>query len=187
MKSAPSHLKAFKPTASSESSGWYTGTLKTTVAESKDTSPALLLVEATLVPGTEPPPHVHTGGDELFYVLEGELDVYVGKQASTVKTGESIFCPKLTPHGWVIRSPRLRILGLCTPGGLEEAFRSASSPAQSLARPTRELTDAKTEAKQTARGFSEYGVRFLAPDEVADQLPLYPGRPVSRSSQQGGT
>jgi len=28
--------------------------------------------------------------------------------------------------------------------------------------------------KQTAKRLGEYGARFLTPDEIADQLPLYP-------------
>jgi len=32
-------------------------------------------MEAILAPGNEPPPHVHSREDELFYVLEGEFDV----------------------------------------------------------------------------------------------------------------
>jgi uncharacterized cupin superfamily protein len=28
-------------------------------------------------PGTEPPPHVHSGVDEFFYILAGEVRFYV--------------------------------------------------------------------------------------------------------------
>jgi quercetin dioxygenase-like cupin family protein len=69
------------------------GMLMTNLAESKDTNGAFFLMEVTAVPGTEPPPHVHTREDELFYALEGEFDVYGGTEAFKVETGESIFCP----------------------------------------------------------------------------------------------
>jgi len=49
----------------------YMGMLLTNLAESKDTNGAFFLMEATAAPGTEPPPHVHTREDELFYLLEG--------------------------------------------------------------------------------------------------------------------
>jgi quercetin dioxygenase-like cupin family protein len=150
------------------------GMLLTNLAESKDTSGAYLLMEATAVPGTEPPPHVHTREDELFYVLEGEFDVYVGKEAFKVEPGESAFCPKLRPHAFLIRSPRLRLLILVTPGALGEAFRSESVPAQNLDVPAKAPTYSTTDAQRTAQRFSEFGVRFLTPDEIADQLPLYP-------------
>jgi len=52
------------------------GMLLTNLAESKDTNGAFFLMEATAAPGTEPPPHVHTREDELFYLLQGEVDMY---------------------------------------------------------------------------------------------------------------
>ena len=71
MKNTSATLKAFKRGTSLERSKWYMGMLLTNLAEASDTSGAFSLFEATLVPGTEPPPHVHSREDELFYVLEG--------------------------------------------------------------------------------------------------------------------
>jgi mannose-6-phosphate isomerase-like protein (cupin superfamily) len=169
-----SPLKAFKRAKSLELSKWYMGILLTNLAEAQDTNGAFSLLEATLVPGTEPPPHVHSREDELFYVLEGEFDVYIGEEAFTVKTAECVFLPRFKPHAFVIRSPRLRVLTLFAPGGAEEAFRSMSSPAQNLEPPAGALTYLNADMKQTVQRSSERGVRILAPDEVADQPPLYP-------------
>ena len=166
--------EAFKRGTSLELSKWYMGTLLTNLAETPDTNGAFSLFEATLVPGTEPPPHVHSREDELFYVLEGEFDVYVGKEVFNGKTGECIFLPRFTPHAFVVRSPRLRLLILFTPAGVEEAFRSMSFPAQKLAPPTEALTYSEADMEQTVQRFSASGVRMLAPDEVAHEMPLYP-------------
>ena len=57
---------------------------------------------------------------------------------------------------------------------MEEAFRSMSSPAQNLNPPKDVLTYSAADLEQTAQRFSTSGVRMLAPDEVAQQLPLYP-------------
>jgi len=183
-------LKAFKRAPSLGLSMWHLGSLTTNLAEKKDTNGVFCLVEGTLAPGSEPPPHVHSREDELFYALEGELDVYVGEEAFKVETGECIFLPRFKPHAFVIRSPRLHVLALITPAGLEEAFRSIDSPAQSLELPTAMLansTDGKAlqgikqlnseDLRQTVQVLSEYGVRILARDEIAHQLPLYP-RPL---------
>ena len=167
-------LKAFKRAPFLGLSQWENGNLTTNLAERKDTNGAFFLVEAMLAPGTEPPPHVHTREDELFYVLEGEFDVYVGKEAFKVETGECVFLPRLKPHAFVIRSPRLRILALFTPAGLEEAFRGMSTPAQRLELPRGGLTYSTRDLKQTAQRLSEYGARFLTPHEIAEQLPVYP-------------
>jgi mannose-6-phosphate isomerase-like protein (cupin superfamily) len=180
-------LKAFKRAPSLGLSLWHLGSLTTNLAEKKDTNGAFCLVEGTLTPGNEPPPHVHSREDELFYVLEGELDAYVGEEAFKVETGECIFLPRFTPHAFVIRSPRLHVLALMTPAGLEEAFRKIDSPAQSLELPTAMLTNStdgkalqgikqlkSEDLKQTVQVLSDYGVRILARDEIAHQLPLYP-------------
>ena len=104
MNQTSSQLKTLKRTASLDLSKWYMGILLTNLVEKKDTDGAFFLLEATLLPGNEPPPHVHTREDELFYVLEGEFDVYVGEGALEVKTGECILLPKFKPHAFVIRS-----------------------------------------------------------------------------------
>jgi quercetin dioxygenase-like cupin family protein len=174
MNHTSSPLTAFKRAPSLGLSQWENGNLTTNLAEKKDTNGAFFLVEATLAPGTEPPPHAHTREDELFYVLEGEFDVYVGKEAFKVGTGECVFLPRFRPHAFVIRSPRLHVLALFTPAGLEEAFRGMSSPAERLELPTGAVTYSMGDLKQTAQRLSEYGARFLTPAESADQLPLYP-------------
>jgi mannose-6-phosphate isomerase-like protein (cupin superfamily) len=158
------------------------GILLTNLVEKTDTDGTFSLLEATLAPGNEPPPHVHSLEDELFYVLEGEFDMYVGEEAFNVNTGDCIFLPKFKPHAFVIRSLRLRVLILYTPGGVEEAFRKMSSPAQSLQPPTAALTYSQSDLAQTARRFAAYGVQILSPEEVAEQLPLYP-KPLPRSGK----
>src|SRR5215472_15078069 len=167
-------LKAYKRAPFLGLSQWENGNLTTNLAERKDTNGAFFLVEAVLAPGTEPPPHVHTREDELFYVLEGEFDVYIGKEAFKVETGECVFLPRLKPHAFVIRSPRLRVLALFTPAGLEELFRGMSTPAQRLELPTGAVTYSTGDLKQTAQRLSEYGAHVLTPDEIAEQMPLYP-------------
>jgi len=174
MNNSSSGLKAFKRAPSLGLSQWENGNLTTNLAEKEDTNGAFLLVEAMLAPGTEPPPHVHTREEELFYVVEGEFDVYVGEKAFNVKAGECVFMPRFRPHGFVIRSPRLRLLALFTPAGLEEAFRGMSTPARRLELPTGAVTYSTGDLKQTSQRLSEYGARFLTPAEAADQLPLYP-------------
>jgi Cupin domain len=130
-------------------------------------------MECTLAPGTEPPPHVHSREDELFYVLDGEFDVYVGEEAFKVKTGECVFLPKFEPHAFVIRSTQLRVLALFSPAGLEEAFRGMSSPAKRLTLPTKTLTYSTGDVKTIAKRLNDYGVRILSPEEVAEQMPSY--------------
>ncbi|WP_213775258.1 cupin domain-containing protein [Bradyrhizobium sp. dw_78] len=169
---------AFKRAPSLEASKCYMGSLITNLAEAGDTNDAYCLMEAVLKPGNEPPPHVHSREDELFYVLEGSFDVFVGQEVFEVSEGGCVFLPKLKPHAFIILSARLRLLTLFTPGGLEDAFRSKSVPAQSLEFPAEAITYSTADLEEVARRLHQHGVRILAPDEIASQLPLYPRGPA---------
>ncbi|MEI9978078.1 MAG: cupin domain-containing protein [Edaphobacter sp.] len=174
MSIGTTELKAYKRAPSHESSTWYMNNLTTYLAEKKDTDGQFGLMEAVLVPGNEPPPHIHAREDELYYVLEGEFDVYAGKDAFKVKQGECVFLPRLIPHGFKIRSPKLRLLLIITPGGLEGAFRGMASPAERIDLPSGMQTYATADLSKAVQVFEEYGVRLLSPDEVPTELPLYP-------------
>lgn len=54
---------------------------------------------ATLVPpGTEgPPTHVHTS-DQIYFIIEGELEIELGSRTEHVSAGESILIPAGLPH-----------------------------------------------------------------------------------------
>ena len=160
---------------------WYMASLTTYLVEARDTNGDFGLMESVLVPGNEPPPHVHSREDELYYLLEGEFDVYVGEEAFKVGAGECVFLPKLTPHAFVIRSPRLRLLLIITPGGLEGAFRGMASPAQNLELPIGMPSYSTADLRRTVQIFEDYGVRLLSPDEIAEQLPLYPSTYLHKS------
>src|SRR5690349_701876 len=120
-------LAPYQRTASRDASTWYMGSLLTFLAESSDTGGGFALLEAAMKPGNEPPPHLHEREDELFYLLDGKMDVYVGDEAFELRTRGCVFIPRLSPHGFIIRSPRLRALILVQPGGIEGYFRSMSS------------------------------------------------------------
>jgi hypothetical protein len=149
-------------------------TLTTYLAESGDTNGAYCLLEAFARPGTEPPPHVHSGEDELFYILKGEVDVFAGDDVFAAGAGGCVFLPRFKPHAFIIRSPSLRMLALFTPGGIEKKFRSMSAPVKDPALPDIVLPHPSTQDPDLAGIVGDGGVRFLEPDEVARQLPAYP-------------
>ena len=173
MKNTLLPLFAYKRRPSVDSSKWYMGMLLTFLAERADTGGGFSLIEVFLKSGNEPPPHVHEREDELFYILEGEMDVYVGNEVFNVGAGECLFLPKHKPHTFVVRSPKLRNLVLFVPGGLEECFRARSSLADKLELPTGAVTYSTSNLDSVIRAFQKHGVRFLSPDEVAKQMPLY--------------
>ena len=78
-------------------------------------------------PGNEPPPHLHYDQDEVYYILEGELEVYCMGEVRTVRAGETIFLPRNQAHAFYYLSPTLRFLALLQPGGSDGYGRARSN------------------------------------------------------------
>jgi mannose-6-phosphate isomerase-like protein (cupin superfamily) len=88
------------------------------LAEADDTGGTMNAVRTTLGRGVDgPPPHYHRASSELFFLLDGALDVLVGEEIVTVRTGDFLLVPSNTPHAW--RTPTetgADILIIKTPG-----------------------------------------------------------------------
>ena len=113
-------------------SKWVLGERVTFKLTSADTGGRFCMVEVSSPPGGGPPPHTHLREDELFYVLEGEYEFWVGDRSERLGPGSTVFVPKGTCHtykniGW---GPG-RLLDLHTPGGFEAFFEEAGVEAQS--------------------------------------------------------
>ena len=95
-----------------------------TKADSTDTAGLLGVFEDTLQPWQSGPPlHLHTNLDEAFYVVEGTLLVKLGDEQREVSRGSFVWIPRGTPHAFANASDTpTRLLGLTTPGGIEEFF-----------------------------------------------------------------
>ena len=167
-------LAAYQRAPSLAASVWYMGSLVTILADSRDTGGTFSLIEISMTPGNEPPPHVHEREDELFYVLDGAADAYVGEETFHLATGGCMFLPRMRPHGFIIRTLRFRMLVLIQPGGLEQYFTAMSaSPAYELGLPREAVTYSTAETQRAVRIGGEYGVRFLSSDQIAKQMPSY--------------
>lgn len=89
----------------------------------EDTNGMFTLIEEVNPPGTMIPPHVHTKEDEIFKVLEGELEVTVGNETTVLKAGDLAFAPKNVPHTWkVVGDQDCRTILSVFPAGLEHMF-----------------------------------------------------------------
>ena len=130
-----SPLTAFKRAPSLGLSQWENGNLTTNLAEKKDTNGAFLLMEATLAPGTEPPPHVHTREDELFYVLEGELVFELDGERHTARAGDTVYLRRGVVHTYQnFTTSDVQLLIATVPGMFSRFFveLSAVTPAGAL-------------------------------------------------------
>jgi mannose-6-phosphate isomerase-like protein (cupin superfamily) len=98
-------VKAFKRAASVEMSTWYKGILISNLATELDTGGAFEFVVTRMKKGTEPPPHMHEREHEMFYILEGMIDVYVGDECFRAAAGECAFLPKGKRPGALVLPP----------------------------------------------------------------------------------
>jgi mannose-6-phosphate isomerase-like protein (cupin superfamily) len=169
-------LNPFKHAPAIEISTWYKGILSTQLATDENTGGAFDLVLAHMKSGTEPPPHVHTREHELFYVLEGALDAYVDGEVFQVGPGECVFLPLGRPHAFIIRSPEIRMLTLITPGGFMRVVALMTAPAEKLEIPLDSVTYATADLAETMKIFMKHGLRFLSPEEITRQMPMFPLR-----------
>jgi quercetin dioxygenase-like cupin family protein len=167
-------MQAYKRFPALENSTWYKGILVSQLAGGSDTGGAFDLVESKMKKGTEPPPHIHDREDELFYILAGEIRVFADGQVFTVTAGESVFLPKKIPHAYLIESDECHVLALMTPGGFLNAINKMNSPARTMEIPPDMETYATADLTATMGVFMKYGVHMLSPDEIAQQLPVYP-------------
>lgn len=68
-----------------------------------------------------PPPHVHRALDELFYVIDGAIELLLGDDRMHAQPGSLIYASRGTRHG-VTAGPDGHLLVLVTPPGLEGFF-----------------------------------------------------------------
>lgn len=118
---------------------WFLNALLIVKATSEQTGGAFSLIDNVGPAAGESPYHVHHNEDEAFYVLEGELTVYVGNEEFKAEPGTWVYGPRGVPHGFRIEgdSPA-RFLLLYTPAGFEQFFVEAGEPARKLALPPAE-------------------------------------------------
>jgi mannose-6-phosphate isomerase-like protein (cupin superfamily) len=93
-----------------------------------ETRPERFVAELTAAPGFSPTPHVHRTHEELFYVLEGEFAFLLGDDVMHLTEGAFVAVPPGTVHDFRnIGTRDGRLLGICTPGGLDDYFRSVAA------------------------------------------------------------
>jgi mannose-6-phosphate isomerase-like protein (cupin superfamily) len=86
-------------------------------AASDDLGGAAAVFVQTVMPNAGPPAHVHLDTDEFFYVLDGELEVWVDGKHATLSAHMSATLPRGLAHRFDNRSGKpVRVLSVVTPG-----------------------------------------------------------------------
>ena len=131
----------------------FLGAPLTFLIDSADTGGAYSLMEATVRPGDEAPPHVHTSEDEAYYILDGSWTFRCGEMTTEAGPGSTVFLPRRLQHAFTVHTETARALVLISPGGLDAAFRELARPGEAEAPPLGQVLET----------FGRYGVQFPAP------------------------
>ena len=83
------------------------------------TGGALGLVHQDVPAGDMPPLHVHHSEDEGFYVLGGEMTLYLPGQSVTLRSGDFFVAPRGVPHTYEVGPDGARVLVSSAPSRFE--------------------------------------------------------------------
>src|SRR3984957_14764973 len=98
------------------------GDTYTILVTGDDTAGRYTLIDMHVPPGGGPPPHRHDF-EEMFTVLEGEVELSFRDQHLVAKAGETVNVPANAPHAFRNASGQaVRLICMCTPPGQEEFF-----------------------------------------------------------------
>lgn len=131
-----------------------------TLLVGEETSGAMYATDVYLMSGFGAPPHHQPTEEELWYLVDGEMDVRVGTQAATIRTGAFAFIPRNTTHTFKNnRSSPARLLAWDSPGGHERAFEAMRKKSE----------EGVVEFSALRQMFAIHGVQMHAdPGEVAE-------------------
>ena len=141
-----------------EARWWFAG-LAEIKATAEDTGGLLTIVEVTEPPGAEAPLHVHHREDEGFWILEGNVTLYVGDEKIEASAGDFAWGPRDIPHRYTVGPNGCRMLFICTPAGFEGLVRDMSVPAETRALPP--ASDEEPDMEMVATVAQKYGAELL--------------------------
>jgi len=104
------------------------GDTYTILLSGKDTSGRYCLIDMHVPPGGGPGPHRHDF-EEMFTVLEGEIEITFRGARLVLREGETANIPANAPHEFHnVSAQAARLLCLCSPAGQEEFFMAVGVP-----------------------------------------------------------
>ena len=112
---------------------------------------AYCLVEAEGPRGGMPPLHVHRIDDEAFYVLEGNLRLFVGDGELEVGAGQCVIAPRGVPHTYRVESETAHWLVIGSPAGFDDFVGEVADAGEAVG--PEELTEIS----------GRYGIQILGP------------------------
>lgn len=124
------------------------GDTYTILLSGEQTAGRFTTIDMHVPPGGGPAPHRHDF-EEMFTVLEGEVEATFRGQKSTVRAGETINIPANAPHQFTNASQApARLLCVCAPSGQELFFEQVGVRVAGRTTPPPKLDDKEQAAAQ---------------------------------------
>ena len=127
----------------------------TILVSGEETGGRYSLIDMLVPPGGGPPPHRHDF-EEMFTILDGEIELTLRGEAHRASVGSTVNIPANAPHSFKNKSDKpARMLCMCTPPGQEEFFMAVGDPVASRTAPPPKLSPAEqAERIQRAKALS---------------------------------
>jgi mannose-6-phosphate isomerase-like protein (cupin superfamily) len=140
---------------------WHLGALLTFKALGEETGGQFWALEGLADQHMAVPLHAHSREEEVWYVLEGEIEFTIGDDTVTVGPGAFAYIPRNTPHTFRVLSATARWFGIGTPAGLDLWFFETGVPAGALTLPP--PPDGPPDVAAIVASLEAYGTTTLGP------------------------
>jgi quercetin dioxygenase-like cupin family protein len=131
------------------------GGIYTILVSGEQTAGRYCLTDMLVPSGGGPPPHRHDF-EEMFTILDGEIEFNFRGEVLRAGAGSTVNIPANAPHSFKNTSDKpARLLCMCTPSGQDEFFMAVGDPVDSRSAPPPKLGDAeRTERMQRAKALA---------------------------------
>ena len=111
------------------------GDTYTILLTGEQTAGRYTLIDMHVPPGGGPPPHRHDF-EEMFTVLDGEVELTFRGERMVARAGETVNVPANAPHAFTNASGGpARLLCMCSPSGQEQFFLEVGQPVATRTEP----------------------------------------------------
>ena len=142
------------------------GDTYTMLVTGAQTNGAYCLIDMHVPDGGGPPLHRHDF-EEMFTILDGEIEFIFRGTTTTAGAGTTVNIPANAPHHFRNHSGKpARMLCMCTPAGQDEFFTRCGDPVASRTAPPPQLTeDEVAERQQRAQRLAPAYATEMLPDD----------------------
>ena len=105
----------------------FLGSRARVLSDAESSGGLLGLVEMDVPAGDRSPLHVHHAEDEGFYVIDGEVTLFLPGEAVTLGAGEFFLAPRGVPHAYEVGDRPARWLVTSTPAHFEAFVRDVAA------------------------------------------------------------